>query len=551
MAVKTQTKTKTKTANNATSTTLLGKGTIKTGVPLLAQPDAIDASKFDVNADQVTADQVDYTDPNFDFKQITPGKVSAGTLADRFMTAADYTLLDPAEVQAQFGDINRSETSKNAATSSKLALDSLDTELKGLLNYAPTAANLQRQQVAQDNISNQASRKAQLDSADPNITKDLNSQRDRFSAYAEGRVPDSITDRQLELGIQSGAADQAAVGGFGAGSSAANKAGQLMSADARVKLSQYGDQALSGNIAQRTSTLVAPTEYSNAGSQISVMPSQSAGQAAMSIASQLNSGNIDAKTALASETQQSQFKAGLEQDTNKTNLQTESDRDLNQAKLNLDAETTNASNDLSAQTSNADNSVRTQIAVKQIQSSEKTFNAQLKTNTATANADRSFQAANANAGRALETATSNRAVKLQVDTTNKNMVFQDQQRTATEKFQAAQQAKSEAGANARAAMSAHAQSAAIAAQSAEADKDRQFQLDQQQKAFDIYNQNRKDAQSSGDAAAVGNLITRAPSIISAGSSIIKGIGSLFGGGDGGGLGDAIGQNTDGSLIYAL
>lgn len=512
MASKATTKT---TSGN--TTLVSSKKKIKTDIPLLNTPDDIDASKFDVSADQVTADQVDYTDPNFDFKNLTADK-----LADRFMTAADYTLLDPADVESQFGDITRSETEKNSALSSKLALDSLDTELKGLQNYAPAAATLQRQQTALDNTANQATKTQMLDQADPSIRTDLSDQAARLKSYAEGKVPDSITDRQLELGIQSSAADSAATSGFGAGSSAAAKAGQLMSAQQRIALSQYGDQALSGNIAQRTSTEVATQENDDAGSKIQIMPSQSAGQTSLAIASQLNSGNIDAKTALASDVQQQQFKSSLQQDTNKTNLQTESDRDLNQAKLNLEADTTNA-----------DNSIRTQIAAKQIQSSEKTFNAELKTNTATANADRSFQASNANAGRALETATSNRAVKLDVEKTNKTMVFQDQQRVKSENFSASQSAAAEAGANARAAMSASSQAASLAASQDEADKDRAFQLEQQQKALDIYNQNRDTAQNSATWSSVGTLISRAPSIVTGVSNAINTVSGWLGGGGGG------------------
>lgn len=487
------------TKKNTSSTTLVStKKKIKTDIPILNTPEDIDSKQFDVTADQVTADQVDLTDPNFNYEQ-----VKAGNLANRFMTKADYTMLDPAEVQAEYGDITRSEMRKNQALSSDLALQAIDTELQGLLNYAPTAANLQRQQVALDNTLNQEERTRMLDSADPSIRKDLTGQADRARAYAEGRVPDSILDRQLELGIQSKAADRAAVGGFGAGSSAALKAGQLMSAEARIGLSQYGDQLLTGNITQRTNTLLAPQQLATGGSQIKTTPSISAGQAALAIASEANAGNITAKDALASKTQQSQFSAELEQDTNKTNVTLEAQRDINQATLDLQAATTNA-----------DNSIKTQIAGKEINSAEKRFNAELRTNTAIANADRNFQAANANAGRALEVATTNRAVKLEVEKTNKTMVFQDQQRIKSQQFQAGQNAAARAA-------SAGANAAAIAAQQAEADEDRAFQLQQQQQALDIYYKNRGDAQESSDWGAIGGIITKAP-------DIIKGVGSIAG-----------------------
>lgn len=487
------------------------KKTYKTDYPLLNKPEDINADEFMIEADQVDAEQIDYTDPNFSFDRI-----KADQLANRFMTEADYTLIDPSQVQDEYGDITRSEMRKNAALSSELALDAIDTELKGLLNYAPTAANLQRQQVALDNTLNQEERLRMLEMADPNIRKDLEAQRGRANAYAEGRVPDSILDRQLELGIQSSAADRAATGGFGAGSSAAMKAGQLMSAQQRIALSQYGDQLATSNIGLRTNTLLADQQYATGGASIQVNPSFSAGQAAMAIASEANQGNINAKDALASKTQQSQFQAELEQDTNKTNLLVAADRDLNQAQLDLQADTTNVSND-----------IQTQMAGKELQSAEKRFNAELKTNTAIGNADRKFNAANVNAGRALEVATTNRAVQLEVEKTNKTMVFQDIQRQKSEQFQARQSAAANAAANARAAMSASAQAAALEAQRQEAAADRAFQLRQQQQALELYREGQREAQKSGDYEQIGQIISRIPDIISGGSSIIDSIGSLF------------------------
>lgn len=507
-------KPKAKNPGSTTTTITSSKKNIKTDIPILNTPEDIDASKYDVTADQVEAGQVDLTDPNFNYD-----KLKADNLANRFMTKADYTILDPAEVQAEFGDITRTEMRKNQSLASDLALEAIDTELKGLLNYAPTAANLQRQQVALDNTLNQEERTKLLDTADKGIRTDLESQAGRARAFAEGRVPDSITDRQLELGIQSKAADRAAVGGFGAGSSAAMKAGQLMSAEARIGLSQYGDQLLTSNLTNRVNTLVAPQQMATGGSQIKVTPSISAGQAALAIASEANAGNITAKDALASKTQQSQFSAELEQDTNKTNVTLAAQKDFNQAQLNLDAAKTNADND-----------IRTQVAAKEINSAERRFNTELKTNTATANADRAFQAANSNAGRSLEVATTNRAVKLEVEKTNKTMVFQDQQRIKQEKFQEKQQARAEASANARARASAGAQAAAIRAQQEEAEKDRQFQLQQQSQALDLYYKNRGDAQKSGDYGSVGNIITKAPDIIRGVGGVVDFLDGLFGSG---------------------
>lgn len=511
---------------NTTTTVTSTKKNYKTDIPLINTPEDIDPNAFNITAQNVDAEQVDLTDPNF-----TYDKVKADTLANRVMTAADYELIDPADVQAEFGDITRSEMRKNQALASDLALQQIDTELQGLLNYAPTAANLQRQQVALDNTVNQEERLRMLEMADPNIRADMEAQRGRASAYAEGRVPDSILDRQLELGIQSRAADRASFGGFGAGSSAAMKAGQLMSAEARIGLSQYGDQLLTNNIGMRRDTLLAPQQLATGGSQIQVMPSMSAGQAAMAIASEANQGNITARDALANKTQQSQFKAGLEQEANITNLQTQSQRDLSQAQLNLQADTTNLDAD-----------IKTQTFAKEINSAERRFNAELKTNTNIANADRAFNADNANAGRALEITTTNRALKLEVEKTNKTMVFQDQQRVKSEQFQSRQQAAANAAANARAAMSAASQAQAIEAQRADAAADREFQLKQQQMALDIYRENRDIAQGSADMQNWGNILMKGPGVIDS----IFGKEGLFGSeGTFSGLGDLLGLGSSG------
>jgi len=472
--------------------------------PQLTTPEDLDPNAYNVTAGTVEAEQIDLTDPNY-----TYDRLQADKLADRFMTAADYTLLDPADVQAQFGDISRGEMRKNAALSSDLALQAIDTELQGLLNYAPTAANLQRQQVALDNTTNQAEKLRMLEMADPNIRADMEAQRARAGAYAEGRVPDSILDRQLELGIQSRAADRAAAGGFGKASAAAAKAGQLMSAEQRIGLSQYGDQLLTSNIGLRRDTLVAQQQMATGGSQIQVMPSFSAGQASMAIASEANQGMITARDALSNLTQQEQFKTGLQQEANITNLQVSSERDFRQAQLNLQADTTNVEND-----------IRTQMASKELRSAEARFNAELKTNTAIANNNLAFQAANANAGRALEVATSNRAVKLDVDKTNKTFVFNDLQRRQSEKFQSEQNRANNAAANARAAASAGAQLTSLKMQREWALEDRAFQLQLMREAQSTYESNRGDAQDSGTWGSIGNILAQAPSIIQGVSSVI-------------------------------
>src|SRR5687767_268158 len=199
---------KKKKKGRGSSTKLIStKKRIKTDIPLINEPEDIDPEGYNIDAEDVTsedilaedvdAEQIDLTDPSFDFDELTSNQLKADKLANRFMTSADYTLVDPSEIQAEYGDITRGEMRKNAKLSSELALEALDTELKGLQNYAPTAANLQRQEIAKDNTFNTAERLRSLEAADPSIRADLTAQAERSRAYAEGRVPDSILDRQL------------------------------------------------------------------------------------------------------------------------------------------------------------------------------------------------------------------------------------------------------------------------------------------------------------------------------------------------------------------
>lgn len=246
--------------------------------------------------------------------------------------AADYQFTDPIEYAKKFGEFNRGENQKNYDQAKGYALDTLNTELKGLENFAPAAAALKRQETSVDNIFNQQQRTQQINKALPGITGQLNAQASRAESYASGRIPDEVTDRAYELGIRSQSADQSTFGGFGATSSVARKASDLLSAESRVKLSQYGDQLLSSNINQKSSLLLAPTEYSNAGSEIRTMPEVGAGRLTSQNLSELNQNTlISPSTALSSQTSQNQFSTNLNQQTNQFN----------------------ASNDLSAQQFNA------------------------------------------------------------------------------------------------------------------------------------------------------------------------------------------------------
>lgn len=531
-----------------------------------------DLTYENITAPTIDSPEFDFTDTNFKYdqvkaEQVSTGSVTAGNLAERFMTAADYAMVDPTQISKEFGDINRQQMRENAQLSSDLALQALDTELQGLRNFAPAAAALKRAEIERDNQFNQAQREAMLAAGDQALRADLEAQAARARAFAEGRMPSTIEDRALELGIRSRAADRAAVGGFGARSSAAQKAASLMSAEQRIALSQYGDQALTSNIANRNQLLLAPTSYSDAGQQIAVMPSVSGAQAAMQIANEANQyTNIRAETAYQGQMQQEQFRTNLEQQTRQFNTGLAAERDLNQAQLNIEAEkfnvesrlkasTANQAANLEASKANAANQLAASIDAAKIRSSEVQAKAQLDWNTANANAQRAFEATQLNSSNALKVMESNRNVKLEIQKTNKQMIFQDQQNR-----------RAEAAANARAAMSAAVQREQLAVNVMLAREDREFQLRQQQQAYDIYRENRREGQNIANAGAGGNALGRAETIVSTGATFVNAIQDIRGmlgyGPRAPGYTSTtstgssssrpiIGQNADGSPIYQV
>jgi len=229
---------------------------------------------------------------------------------------APYEFTDPMKFAEAFGEFNRGEMVKNYQFSKDIALDTLDTELAALRGFIPAASALKRGETSLDNMFNQYERTRQIDSTLPSARGDLEGQRQRASTLAEGRLPSSIEDRAFEVSSRSAAADMASAGGFGPQSSAARKASDLMSAERRLQVSQYGDQLLSSNLTQSANLLLAPTQYSNAGAQINVNPSVSP---AALINQEFNRTNeqtlVRPETALQTTVQQNQFTTGLEQQT--------------------------------------------------------------------------------------------------------------------------------------------------------------------------------------------------------------------------------------------
>lgn len=249
--------------------------------------------------------------------------------------AAPYKFTDPQAFASKYGQFNREQTQLNFDQAQQMAMKTLDTELQGLTNYVPAASALKRSEISIDNIFNQAQRTAQVNQTLPGVNDQLNAQGRRADAYASGNLPDSMQNAALELGYRSQAADQSSAGGFGQSSSVARKASDLMSAEKRFQIGQYGEQLLGQNINAKSALNLAPTEYSNAGSQINVMPSISASQLSQSNLSELNANTlINPTNALSSVVGQNQFRSNMLQSTNQFNAS----NDLNAQQFNANSQ---------------------------------------------------------------------------------------------------------------------------------------------------------------------------------------------------------------------
>jgi len=236
------------------------------------------------------------------------------------IASAPYDYVDPLDFASKWGDMSRYQMSKNADNARDVALHQIDTELMGLQRFVPGASELKRSQIGIDNTFNQAERERMVGAALPDARRQMQEQAARAEAFASGRAPDSITDRALELGIRSAAADRAAGGGFGASSSVARKASDLMSAQQRIGLSQYGDQLLSSNINQSAGLFMAPTSYSDVGAQIRATPEVGGARLQAGALSEQNAyAMMNAGQAFSGQVQQNQFGTQLQQQTNMFN----------------------------------------------------------------------------------------------------------------------------------------------------------------------------------------------------------------------------------------
>lgn len=236
------------------------------------------------------------------------------------ISKAKYKFTDPMKYAQEFGAQNAETYRSNQKLGKEFALDQIDTELQGLQGYAPAAAALKQSLTSADNQFNQAQRTSMVDTALPGVRGSLAEQGKRAEAYANGRLPDSMQDRALELGVRSQAADAAAAGGFGATSSVARKASDLMSAERRIQLGMQGEQLLTSNIGTKANLQLAPTEYTDSGTQIKVNPTVDAGTRQAQQGAALNSATmIDPSTALSANIAQNQFVSNLAQRTKEFN----------------------------------------------------------------------------------------------------------------------------------------------------------------------------------------------------------------------------------------
>lgn len=230
--------------------------------------------------------------------------------------SAPYQYIDPIKFGQDFNPSQRQEYSTNYKQGGDLALDSLNVELQGLKNFSATAAGLKRDVITSDNIFNRNERTAAVDANASDVRSDLNNQAEDFRAYARGEVPDAVLDNALGVSSRSASASASTAAGFGTNSLAAGKISNLMAVKDRLALAQYGNSGLAANANARLALNLPETEYSNAGGQISAVPSLSASQLQQSNFGSINNGSIlSAATAFTTNVNQSQFVTGQEQST--------------------------------------------------------------------------------------------------------------------------------------------------------------------------------------------------------------------------------------------
>jgi hypothetical protein len=238
------------------------------------------------------------------------------------MPTTQLKMTNPTAYAKQFQDYVNSTYKQNADFSKSIALDQLNTELEGMQAFIPAAQALKQKTTSADNTFNQDERTSQLNKVLAPQIAALDQQTKDAVTYASGHALDSATDSALTLNARGAAADKASVGGFGASSSVAKKTSDLMDANQRIELSKYGEGLIQSNSAAEAGIKLAPTEYSNAGGQINVVPTN-AGATQSGITSNLNSyGLLPVQTGLSTTVQQNQIQANFTDEANKFNTTT-------------------------------------------------------------------------------------------------------------------------------------------------------------------------------------------------------------------------------------
>lgn len=294
-------------------------------------------------------------------------------------------LVDPMMVAGRYGDFNVKQYLGADKIAEGQAGKILGTELAGLNAFVPGVGNLIRGQTSVDNQfnrgeidqantfnrnniysanqsnfsqlpqvngidsvildnaskGNQIRRTAGIDSALPQYRKILGEQTDRARTLASGRLPNSIEDAAYGNAARSSSADASTFGGFGSQSTFGKKASDIFSAQQRLDVSKYGDQALSQAQATGFNTLYNPVlqqnplqardvyqnytplgqqpNQANVGGQVRVMPENNAGSTRLKISDYLTKlSTIDPANALSSMIGQNQFNANLLQNRNLT-----------------------------------------------------------------------------------------------------------------------------------------------------------------------------------------------------------------------------------------
>lgn len=246
-------------------------------------------------------------------------------LTSQFPTAVTipvpaYNFTNPMEFAKEYADFQKGQIKDSFELARQMTDQAMKDEQRILGEYIPEAAARKRQETAADNVFNQMTRTQQLESTIPDVLEDQDQQAADARTYASGRLTDEVTDAALSLDTRSSAADMANASGFGARSSAARVLSDQLSARERFQISQYGQQLKGQSIQDRANLRLAPTSYSNAGQQVNVNPTVSPTQLTQATTTTaLNQMGIPTTTALASTTQQEQFKTTTELDVSKFN----------------------------------------------------------------------------------------------------------------------------------------------------------------------------------------------------------------------------------------